>query len=126
MNREIKFRIWDKFLNKFHFPELDFEWNRGQPLFGFYCSSGNYADFEDNWKDNFIFQEFTGLKDKNNKEIYEGDLIRNGKFKPVQVVYDAYYGGFFPFFMKVDEERETLANNPEIVGNIFENPELLK
>lgn len=114
MSREIKFRFWlpdfGRFADKFH--------------------DGNYWNVED-WissdtKNHVIPQQFTGLTDKSGKEIYEGDFVKCGEFKPVEVKYDNYLGGFLPFVLRLDEEKQKLAMNPEIIGNIFENPDLLK
>ena len=54
-NREIKFRVWDKLLNKF------IPWNCFIPF--------------DNDRE-YIIQQYTGLKDKDGQEIYEGDIIQ--------------------------------------------------
>ena len=73
MNREIKFRIWDvENKEMLKVQELDFE-----PTF----YGGRIAIRPDQYNDYFdtedmILMQYTGLKDKNGKEIYEGDIIR--------------------------------------------------
>lgn len=62
--------------------------------------------------DEFIFLEYTGLKDKNKKEIYEGDIVQ------FQHIDD--YGYMTNIFSM---ESDIVI---EIIGNIYENPELLK
>lgn len=72
----------------------------------------------------FELMQFTGLKDKNGKEIYEGDILEYverdwNKLKDLTVRCDVVFedGAFKP---SIDPE------NSEVIGNIYENPELLK
>ena len=108
--REIKFRIWDinarKWLKSFNIDLLDI------PKF-------NLAEVN----------QYTGLKDKNNKEIYEGDVLSNGNDeKPYKVIFEN--GSFRAEFEGDFEEYsfyliDIVAQHCEIVGNIYQNPELL-
>jgi len=130
-NRIIKFRAWDKSLEKMHFPEL---WDNSMPS---------------NWNYWYQLMQFTGLHDKNGKEIYEGDILR----EPVKdawsannyICFEVFFhggdanmdynigfsmnrmhnhgaicGGYIPSF------KPNTVKKMEVIGNIFDNPELIK
>ena len=101
-NRELKFRIWDKNDNKAIIGP--FSWNR-------------LPNFDH--PDNFVIQQYTGLKDKNGKEIYEGDILMPDT---IDGIWPEQRNG-----VMVKDIRQPFANAHlfKIVGNIFENPELL-
>ena len=101
MNREIKFRAWDK-----RFKKMD------------YASPMAILNIEDN--DHEIMQ-YTGLKDKNGKEIYEGDIVTDGVGK-YKIIYDLKLAGYQPYCIFRDDPE----NYCEIIGNSYENPELLE
>ena len=143
MNRKIKFRIWD-IENKemLRVQELDFE-----PTF----YGGRIAIRPDQYNDYFdtedmILMQYTGLHDKNGKEIYEGDIIEfsydvfTGNFDTkvgrgtVEFIDGAFYIKPFEIEGKkikdIDNEEWFLiytvnTDTLKVIGNIYDNPELL-
>lgn len=126
MNREIKFRAWDdgKMVYEKDISHLSLEDNDIYRLAKFFCNVRN---------DSKIMQ-FTGFIDKNSNEIYEGDIIDlSGTYK-YKVVYEAAkfvcYHVIERYGRWGDLKRLFDADFSEyyfqVVGNIFENPELLE
>lgn len=131
MNREIKFRAFDT-ENKemLEVQELDYEdsWN-GQPM----VRTTMYNDYFDTEK--MILMQYTGLKDKNGVEIYEGDIVQTRIFEDSTsekyvVKYDTDRAGFFPFACGDGcgccETDVISVIYAEILGNIYDNPELIE
>lgn len=132
MNREIKFRAWDtesnKYRNMIPFKKgwIDSDaWDDAheEAALMLYPSSPLWH------KDRFIYEQFTGLKDKNDKEIYEGDIVKCRQIWLISIhenpiwsneVVRFFGGGFCLTGIK------TTFEDCEIIGNIHENPELLK
>ncbi|AVQ26032.1 hypothetical protein C4N17_10505 [Fusobacterium periodonticum] len=118
--REIKFRAWDK-INKdmFNVESINFQERR------VYKDTVSYRKFED-----IDLMQYTGLKDKNNKEIYEGDILfesfgeryykvvfKNGNFR---TEFEGYFDEYS--FDLID----VVLDLCEINGNIYENSELME
>lgn len=127
MSREIKFRAWDK-KNKIMIPDVP----NKSPILEFVNAGTKNQDsiivgYEIN--PDLILMQYTGLKDKNGKKIWEGDIVKSKQnlLYIINYEYDSFCAGYvenniiwlnrainyFPKF------------NFKVIGNIYENPELL-
>ncbi len=130
--REIRFRAWDierkGYIQGFNMVNYHGYFNKG-------LKKSIYR-YDTKWdEEEYILEQYTGLKDKNGKEIYEGDLL--------QLITFEGGGGISAFSVEfengcfgINTNGEYLAElkyyidmpfiSAEIIGNIHENPELLK
>ena len=117
--REIKFRAWNKSLN----ANGGMIWN--VPIF-----NGKYFDAYKMETHDHPLMQYTGLTDKNGKEIYEGDILKDTLGWVFEVRWDDESGRFLGYHSKPRGDiyicyvgREPAST---IIGNIWENPELMK
>jgi uncharacterized phage protein (TIGR01671 family) len=131
--RTIKFRAWDKVNNRIwnDIEDLGFfrrEVNADKSFCGATITKDSgHAQFYSN--EQLELMQFTGLLDKNGKEIYEGDLIKaeepdfeTGVFIYKVDFHDASFWGQDKDFNHYPLRQFT---DIEVIGNIYENPELL-
>lgn len=109
MQREIKFRQW--FMNSFHY------WG--------FIDGGFFSPLTTAEAQGIESQQFTGLHDKNGREIYEGDIVKGGNYegKIIDVEYEDC--GFSPFAGAYFGDEIFDTELCEVIGNIYESKNLL-
>ena len=122
MNRPIKFRVWDHILS---------EWIKSDQLV--LRPNGSVTDGSILIDSKYI-QFNTGLTDSNDDPIYEGDIIIDNQKQKYEIIFDENHARYD---LKVCGENKLRGQTSygteiyekkhiEVIGNIFENPELLK
>lgn len=125
MKRQIKFRFWDIQNSK---------WEKDFGIYG----DGIIGDFSECFHNtagengqHYVAQQYTGLKDKNGVDIYEGDVLKIRNLTQLGCV--AFQYGCFGIVLEdlingeefIPITNEYYLHDLEIVGNVMENPELM-
>jgi len=117
--RELKFRAWDK-KNKMWCGEHLAITIDGKKMY--WSDSGEEVNKE---KLDIVLMAYTGLQDKNGKEIYEGDIVEDPKLGKAEI---RFLNASFVVWAKGTQHwvlGQKRAFNSKVIGNIYENPELL-
>lgn len=125
MKREIKFRVWNGsmeykimvgYLGVFYVQGMDEK------------DLASMSPFNTKLHSDFVMQ-YTGVNDKNGKEIYEGDIVRFKSWRDALQGYEdktmevAYQRGFYSPLVSFGYEPQ--SKEYEVIGNIFESPEFI-
>lgn len=124
MSREIRFRVWDKNNEELILPER----------VAIHCDGELWIKVSNTYmakqeRDDYDFMQYTGLKDCNGVDIYCGDILKFWDW----VGFIKFSGGVY--LLEYKDKKDTCStlfssdkvmNNYEVIGNIYENGDLLK
>ena len=140
--REIKFRVWDKKEKKMYDQQDKYTCGLVILLDGLtkyggcldYSSEPEFDSFQ--WynkeivEKRYVLMQFTGLKDKNGKEIYEGDIVKGTWLTDHKTVCTGTVKYWKKYGLYGLDEKASLVsvvwNSCEVIGNIHQNPELME
>jgi len=128
--REIKFRAWDKGLKRMIYLSEPTVENDDFSGIVFKLRDYFVSAFSSDRIEDLELMQYTGLRDKNGREVYEGDIVRFKDWWDEEMVGEVRYSEKDMAFTIVNDFWDGFpimyADDLEVIGNIYENPELLK
>lgn len=114
MSRELKFRVWDKDLKRMRYLKTSHDFICFDS-----CGNGYYVNMQTGLGEWFSdLMQYTGLKDKNGVEIYEGDILKSYYDKPGIVKWNNEIGAFQ--IKGIPSQTMKRCYQMEVIGNIFD------
>lgn len=131
--REIKFRAWDNQEKKMHYDVQNA--SDMEPIGEDFCSferilnvtmEDDYGEIENTRR--FEVMQYIGKEDISKKEIYEGDIVKDdsSQLKGVVKFSERYLQFVVDDFIDGEQDYSEFMKDVEVIGNIFDNPELLE
>ena len=128
--RDIKFRVWDKVTKRIHIcgedihDTISFEIETNKAYY-YNLQNGCGSLREDS---DYVLMQYTGLKDKNGKEIYEGDIVYIIPEDETGVIeWDNESARYIVIYDNIITDFDNwYGKDLEVIGNIYDNPELLE
>ena len=128
--REIKFRAWDKGLKRMIYLSEPTVENDDFSGIVFKLRDYFVSAFSSDRIEDLELMQYTGLRDKNGREVYEGDIMRFKDWWDEEMVGEVRYSEKDMAFTIVNDFWDGFpimyADDLEVIGNIYENPELLE
>lgn len=126
---KLKFRAWHRELGRMML--IKNMWFQDDKVEELELNDTVMNDFITAYPDEIELMQSTGLKDKNGKEVFVGDIIKCTRGCPHEVYLEKEYGGTYiggmpAIYLKGLLSGYAWTEHEEIIGNIYENPELLE
>lgn len=113
--KKIKFRAWNKDLN-----------TNGGMVWNVAVLNGKYFDVYGMGTQDYPLMQYTGLKDKNGVDIYEEDILKYINLKNEETIIQVWWDAKDSCFNFGNRNLSMIKNKLEVIGNIYENPEIIE